>query len=106
MSYLSNLKTEPYNKGDWYKVFIESNGSERIITTSDLDGAEIISDHLMCPKDFHVVQFMPDINGTATGSDYDFYLIQRYSTDNRVGFMLPDPDVFDYMDLYIFGYQT
>lgn len=104
MSFLSNVKNEPFNKGDWYKFFIESDGTQIKITTSDLPDTVLELPYLKLPKDFHMIQRLYDIHSTATTSSYDFYNDTRYYEDN-IYIYLPDADVFDYMDLYIFGYQ-
>lgn len=93
-----------FNKGRWYEFLVESDGSAYTLTTSDLEGTEINSNYLKFPKDFHVVDFLTDINpiDIATATNYND-IIHLY-TDSRHGFMLPNKNLFDWCKVYIFGY--
>lgn len=51
---LKNSLVPWQEKGRWYKVFIESNGTDFSITTSDIENASITSKGLTLPSNVRV----------------------------------------------------
>ena len=95
-----------YNKGRWYKLFIESTGSAYKITTSDkgINSSEMSGNHLMLPQDFIAVdyKFINDSSAisAAAGTKLEIY---KYA-NGRHGVTLPAASDFKSLDVYVFGY--
>lgn len=98
---------KPYKvKGRWYRVFIESNDTDLILTQSDLKGCTISSKTLKLPEKFHALHFMVDSNtegGTATSAMNLDLIIKRYGNGQQ-GITIGEPTAFDYETIYIYGY--
>lgn len=93
----------PYQStGRWYQFFIESNGSELVLTTSDIEDVEIISNDLYLPEGFHIVDIKIDIHSVDGNGVVTHQTILR---DGRQCINLPTPAVFDDVRVYIFGYS-
>lgn len=106
MSFLSNVKNEPFTHGDWYKFFVESTGDKYKLTTKDLEGVTIKGNFLAFPLDFHIVDVLIDVNPVPLSSNdpIDFNHSIRVVSTGHLAVPLPDKDCFDWADIFIFGY--
>ena len=95
-----------YNNGRWYRLIIESKGSEYNITTVDkgINSSEMSGNHLMLPQDFIAVdyKFINDNShiSAASGTKLEIY---KYAS-GRHGVTLPAASDFTSLDVYVFGY--
>ena len=98
---------KPYKlKGRWYKFFVESNGENLTLTTSDLKGVVISSRTLKFPEKFRVLHAMFDFNtegGTATSALNLDLIIKRYGNGQQ-GVNIGEPTAYDYGTIYVYGY--
>lgn len=100
----NNKMYDPYAKGRWYKIFLESDGSKFTITQSDLEGVSVAGTILKTVEHFHILDAIFDVNTVATGSA-QAQTVQLYSAaDGIQGINLPKVASFDYATIYIFGY--
>lgn len=94
----------PYEQnGDWYHLFIESDGNAYKITTTDIDGATISSSVLYTPLDFHIIDAKFDydtIAATATSLNLAF----KSDANGKQGIGLLNKANFTSVDVWIFGY--
>lgn len=92
-----------YENGRWYEFLVESDGTLKL-TTSDLEGCYITGSNLALPQNFHIVDFLTDINpiDVETASNYNDSI--HFFTDSRHGIVLPAATKFDWCRIYIFGY--
>lgn len=97
-------KCPAYSKGRWYEFFIESDGGNYKLTTKDLEDAYITGTNIAMPQNFHIVDFLTDINpiDMASASNYNDTL--HFFADSRQGVVLPAVGKFDWMRVYVFGY--
>lgn len=92
-----------YHHGRWYEFFLESDNGIKI-TTSDLEGSYITGSNLAFPKNFHVVDFMMDINPVEIDTASNFNLTLHFFTDSQQGVAIPAANKFDWCRVYVFGY--
>lgn len=103
MSTLKN-KIAPYTaKGRWYHFFIESDGTAATITTKDLEDVSIVSSTLRLPQGFIPVDFKIGIHCTASNTSTFSTGIKLFANEQQ-GIAIPGVAVFDYADLWVFGY--
>ena len=95
----------PYAKGRWFRVFIESDGNTPTITDSDIP-VENSTQYIKFPKDFHVIDVKYDVNSTAGETVANMDVATRYYNDNAQAVSLPPVAHYDYMYLYVFGYYA
>ncbi|MBQ0139411.1 MAG: hypothetical protein KBT36_08950 [Kurthia sp.] len=93
----------PYNKGRWYRIFIESDGNDITITESDLN-CEISAGYMKMPKGFHIIDEMMDIHSIEGGTAANIGFINRIYADGIQATDLPPVKNFDYAYVYVFGY--
>ena len=93
----------PYNKGRWYRFFIESDGSDITITEADLT-VQHSTQYMQLPENFHVLDTVYDINTVSGGTAANMSFVLRTYADGRQGVILPAKDNFDYGYIYVFGY--
>lgn len=104
MSLIKNAA--PYNiEGRWYHFFIESDADAYTLTMSDIEDASIESNYLTMPEDFHIVDFIKDIHSVA-GSSQTMAERIKYNSDGTQALPLPNANIFDYADIYIFGHYS
>lgn len=93
----------PYDKGRWYRFFIESNGSEQTIIEGDLT-ATISSNYLMLPNNFHVIDHVTDINSPDGGTLASIGNTKRRLANGSQGVLIPTAPNFDWCYVWVFGY--
>ena len=100
---MSFIKDPRYNKGRWYRIFIESNGTNYVLHKNQIT-TEFSSNHLKLKKGFHVVTYEHDYTfittDSATSIDDGLYL---YS-DGTVSLNVAKANTFSSAYLYVFGY--
>lgn len=94
----------PYDKGRWYRAFIESNGNDCTVISSDLKGVGQSGQYLTLPQYFHTVDVKHDINCIEGGTANNVENSIRLYANGSQGVMLPQPTDFDWCYIYIFGY--
>lgn len=93
----------PYAKGRWYRLFVESDGTAYTITESDLE-VEISGQYVKMPENFHVLDTVYDIDAVTGGTAADMNKVIRIYNDGRQAISLPASALFDYTYVYVFGY--
>ena len=105
-----NIKNQiaPWQEqGRWYHLFIESDGTDPTITTSDIEDAGFDSDgYLLMPEAFKIVDTKFCINCVGTEANLFEPAYMLIGTAEQIGVAMPDVDSYDYLDLWIFGYQN
>lgn len=91
----------PYSKGRWYRFFVESDGNEYTLTTSDIEDTTIASTYLKLPKGYHILDRIYDINFTGAASITD--VIKSYASGEE-SVPLPQASGFDYGYIYVFAH--
>lgn len=95
----------PYIKGRWYRIFMESDGTDSKITNADID-ATIYGANIKLPKDFHLVDLKYDINSVTHTGNVALAIDVMSFPDSSQGFVAPIAKAFDYAYIYVFGYFT
>lgn len=103
---IENSNFFPYHlPGRWYKIFVESDGSEFKITTSDIEDAHMSATTLIMPPHFHIMSFMVDAN-TEGGSDAASTLnlvLKKYANGDQ-GINIGSYSGYDWANIYVYGY--
>lgn len=99
----NNKMYNPYAKGRWYKFFIESDGNDYTMTTSDIEEAFIAYNYLRFPIGFRVLDHIVDCNTHAAPTSLLAVNVSAL-TDGRQGVALPAKENFDYLTMYVFGH--
>lgn len=96
----------PYNiKGRTYKIFLESDGSEPKITTSDIPEAAIDGDYIKLPADFITIDTKYEIHAVSGGNTQTLNVATKLYSDGTEGIGIPKPYRFDCANIYIFGHR-
>lgn len=93
----------PFSKGRWYRIFMESDGTTSKITDSDLN-VSLSGSNLKMPKGFHVVDTKYDINCVAHDAAVNMIIDLIGYADGSQGFPGPVAKAYDYAYIYVFGY--
>lgn len=96
-------------KGRWYHVFLESDGTDVSYTLGDIGSAGSIqeSDNTFCVEaDFIVCEFKTCVHVDTAAAAGDYTPSIKMYGNGMTGIYLPDPANWDYMDLFIFGYSV
>lgn len=100
---MSFIKDPRYNKGRWYRIFIESNGTDYMLHNNQIT-TEFSSNHLRLKEGFHVVNYSSDYKFTSTENavsiDDGLYLY----ADGTVALNVAKANTFSSAYLYVFGY--
>lgn len=95
---------DPYNKGRWYRFFIESDGDIIKLTESDIAGAVVSGTRIKTVDNFHITDVKYDITsvegGTASGIQNTVYIY----ADGIQAFNIPAKDQFTSAYIYVFGH--
>lgn len=92
-------------RGRWYKFFIESDGTNYKLTTSDLEGCEFGTNYIKLPQGYHVVDIAHDVHCEADDSASAGCGVLRLFAGDYQGVQLPVKASFTYMTLWVFAYQ-
>lgn len=93
----------PYNKGRWYRIFMESDGTKQTIIEDDL-GCTLHGNNIGAPDGFHIVDVKYDINCIAHDASVSMASDWIGYADGTEGISGPVPKTFDWAYIYIFGY--
>ena len=93
----------PYSKGRWYRVFLESNGTAVTATEKDLD-ISFSGANIKMPANFVVVDAKYDIHTVAHDGAVTMAIDRISYADGSMGIGGPAAKAFDYGYVYIFGY--
>ena len=100
---MSFIKDPRYSKGRWYRIFVESNGTDYVLHDNQI-ATEFSSNHLKLKEKFHVVNYGHDYAFTSTESainiDSGLYLY----ADGTVALNVAKANTFSSAYLYVFGY--
>lgn len=100
---MSFIKDPRYAKGRWYRIFVESNGTDYVLHDNQI-ATEFSSNHLKLKEGFHVVHYGSDYTFAKTESavsiDDGLYLY----ADGTVALNVAKADTFSSAYLYVFGY--
>lgn len=100
---MSFIKDPRYNKGRWYKIFIESDGANYTLHENPI-ALEFSANHLKLKENFHVVNYGHDYTFTTTENavsiDDGLYLY----ADGNVALNVAKANTFSSAYLYVFGY--
>lgn len=101
---MSYIKDPRYDRGRWYRIFIESDGNNYNIHSNPIAN-EISGNHLKLKKDFHVVTLDIDYtfttNSGASLVETGLYLY----ADGTVSVNLEETSKFSSAFIYVFGYE-
>lgn len=106
------LKTNEYmapahlfNRGRWYDIFIESDGTASITKAdADVDTASISGTYLKLPEGFHIIDYIMDVTTTGAQAAVSVNKALRLYADGCQGITLPDADDYQGLAINIFGY--
>lgn len=93
----------PFNKGRWYRVFMESDGSKQTIVEDDL-GCILHGNNIGTPEGFHIIDTKYDINCVEHDASVSMAIDLIGYADGTEGIAGPVPKAFDWAYIYIFGY--
>lgn len=100
---MSFIKDPRYNKGRWYRIFVESDGNNYTLHKNQI-ATEFSANHLKLKEGFHVVNYGYDYTFTSTGNaipiDDGLYLY----ADGTVALNVAKANAFSSAYLYVFGY--
>lgn len=99
------IELKPYilPEAHYYKVFIESDGNEAKITTSDIKDVTVAGQWVTLPNGFKMLDIIEDIHvvpGTAVNRVIDI----RINANGTESFFIPAAAAFDYATFYVLGY--
>lgn len=102
---MSFIRDPRYDKGRWYRIFIESDGSSYKVHNNTIT-EKISENHLKFKKAFHVVTLEIDYtftkNSGASVVESGLYLY----ADSTLAVNLVTPDKFTSACMYVFGYEV
>lgn len=94
----------PYAKGRWYRIFLESDGETVTVESDDLN-ITYSANYLVFPKGFHHIDHKYDISSNFTHeSTTGVNKVLRFMTDGSQAIEIPPKTHYDYLHLYVFGY--
>lgn len=90
-----------FNKGRWYRFFVESNGSSVTLSEKDNIDASIVNNKLILPKDFTVAACFNELHCIEAAEANVCRIV--YDTDGLTKVELPAKN-FDHGYIYIRGF--
>lgn len=93
----------PYVKGRWYRIFIESDGTDKKIIESDIE-VTFSGNNIKMPEGFHVIDRTYDINCVEHDAATSIAMDVMSYADGTQGIVGPAAKVFDWAYIYVFGY--
>lgn len=100
---MSFIKDPRYNKGRWYRIFVESDGTNYVLHENPI-ALEFSANHLKLKEKFHVVNYGHDYVFTTTENavsiDNGLYLY----ADGSIALNVAKANTFSSAYLYVFGY--
>lgn len=101
---------KPFSKGRWYRVFIESNGTESTLKESDIDGVaidSILSDKnaLSLPLGYKILSVVPNLN-SIVGEELESIVNIVVTSTGQQAYLLPPATSFSDIELYVFAVRN
>lgn len=100
---MSFIKDPRYNKGRWYRIFVESDGTNYVLHENPI-ALEFSANHLKLKEKFHVVNYEHDYvfatTENAVSIDDGLYLY----ADGSIALNVAKANTFSSAYLYVFGY--
>lgn len=100
---MSFIKDPRYNKGRWYRIFVESDGTNYVLHENPI-ALEFSENHLKLKEKFHVVHYGHNYTFTTTKNavsiDDGLYLY----ADGSIALNVAKANTFSSAYLYVFGY--
>lgn len=100
---MSFIKDPRYNKGRWYRIFVESDGTNYVLHENPIT-TEFSSNHLKLKKNFHVVNYDHDYTFTTTESAMPIDDGLQLYADGSIALNVAKAGTFSSAYLYVFGY--
>lgn len=99
------IKLDPYvlPEARYFKIFVESTGTESKITTSDIESTELDGQWIKLPLKFRLLDVIEDIHVVA-GSAVNRVIDIKINADGTESFFIPSSAAFDYATFYVLGY--
>lgn len=94
---------DPYVKGRWYRLFLESNGTAVTATEKDLD-ISFSGANIKLPAGFTCIDAKYDIHCVAHDAAVSMAIDRISYADGAMGIAGPVAKAFDYAYIYVFGY--
>ena len=101
-SILKNKIAPWQEKGRWFKFFVESDGTDYTLTSSEITGATIDGSYLKLPADYHAIEYVVDLNVDASAAATFEKGIRMYA-DGKQAVVLPAKTSIDYCTVYVFA---
>lgn len=99
-----DARNPAFTRGRWYKVFVESDGTELKITTSDIDGVTVQGRAVGFPIGFHIIDVVCDYENLDTVANIDLTPYIRSANDKFNIWVAENFARYDAVNLYVFGY--
>lgn len=98
----------PYAVGRWHRFFIESNGTNNVLTGSDMKDVtlELGGNVLTLPAGYRIIDTKFDINSIENQASMTQLMGTSILADGRQCVMLPQANIFDHMFLYVFARRS
>lgn len=104
---IENILIPPYAiKGRWYKFFLESDGIDTKLTTSDIEDVTLDGPYLVFPEGFIVMNIIIDFHTVSASALQSRVVDIQYRADGTQAVYLPNSRNFDYGDIYILGHYN
>lgn len=101
---MSFIKDPRYDRGRWYRIFLESDGTNYTVHKNKIAN-KFSGNHLKFKKDFHVLTIESDYTFTAnSGASLVETGLYLYA-DGTVSVVLADASKFSSAFIYVFGYE-
>lgn len=92
----------PYSKGRWHRIFVESNGSTISITESDIEGTVLEDNLIKLPLGNRILDVVCDVNCVSSSTTSIISNDVSITSEGKQAVKLPDASVFDYAYIYVF----
>lgn len=101
---VENKITPWQEKGRWYHVFVESDGSAATVSDHDEGFTPTVSTvTLTMPAKFMVIDYVVAAHNDASSSS-SFTKLVKFNSSNVMTVNLPAVAAYDYADVWIFGH--
>ena len=98
---------DPYEIGRWYKIFVESDGTDITVTSTDITGVTVNTDALVMPTADWIIgdvkAFAIGESGASASADTSYGTL-TISTTGIQQIKLPSADAFTDITYYVFAY--
>lgn len=99
-----DARNPAFTQGRWYKIFVESTGTELKITTSDIDGVTVIGRGVVFPIGFNIIDAVCDYENINSDGGIDLTPYIRSSQKQFNVWIAENFSRYHAVNLYVFGY--